>query len=126
SLVEQAEANNAATGRWLPRYAALAHAAWRGREADVAALLEPTLEAATTRGHGLVCTLVHNAAAVFYNSLGRYAHALTAAERAAEHPADLGFAMLALGELVEAAVRDAKVDRASTALDRLSEFTQSA
>jgi len=74
----------------------------------------------------MVWTLVHNAAAVLYNGLGRYGHAFTAAERAAEHPADLGFAMLALGELVEAAVRDAKVDRASTALDRLSEFTQAA
>jgi len=126
SLVEQADAINAATGRWLPRYAALAHAAWRGREADVAALLEPTLEAATTRGSGMVWTLVHNAAAVFYNGLGRYARALTAAERAAEHPADLGSAMLALPELVEAAVRDGKVDRAATALDRLSEFTQAA
>jgi DNA-binding CsgD family transcriptional regulator/tetratricopeptide (TPR) repeat protein len=126
SLVEQADAIIAATGRWLPRYGALALAAWRGREADVAALLEPTLEVATTRGHGLVWTLVHNAAAVFYNGLGRYSRALSAAERAAEHPADLGFATLALPELVEAAVRDRKVDRAATALDRLSEFTQAA
>ena len=126
SLAEEADAITAATGLWLPRYGALALAAWRGREADVAALLEPTLEAATTRGHGMVLTLVHNAAAVFYNSLGRYAHALTAAERAAEHPADLGFAMLALPELVEAGVRDGKADRAATAFDRLSEFAQAA
>jgi DNA-binding CsgD family transcriptional regulator len=34
--------------------------------------------------------------------------------------------MLALPELVEAAVRDGKVDRAATALDRLSEFAQAA
>jgi hypothetical protein len=86
SLVEQADAITAATGRWLPRYGALALAAWRGREGDVAALLEPTLEAATTRGQGMVWTLIHNAAAVLYNGLGRYAHALTAAERAAEQP----------------------------------------
>ena len=108
SLAEEADAITAATGRYLPRYGALALAAWRGREADVAALLEPTLEAATSLGYGMVWTLAQNAAAVFYNGLGRYAHALTAAERAAEHPADLGFAMLALAELVEAAVRDGK------------------
>jgi DNA-binding CsgD family transcriptional regulator len=126
SLVEEADAITAATGRWVPRYGALALAAWRGREADVAALLEPTLEAATTRGQGMVWTLVHNAAAVLYNGLGRYARALTAAERAAEHPADLGFAILALPELVEAAVRDGKVDPAATALSRLSEFAQAA
>jgi DNA-binding CsgD family transcriptional regulator len=126
SLAEEADGITAATRRWVPRYGALALVAWRGREAEVAALLEPTLEAARTRGQGMVWTLVHNAAAVLYNGLGRYALALTAAERAAEHPADLGFAMLALPELVEAAVRDGKVDRAATALDRLSEFTQAA
>jgi DNA-binding CsgD family transcriptional regulator len=126
SLVEETDGITAATGRSLPRYSALALAAWRGREADVAALLEPTLEAATTRGQGMVWTLAHNAAAVLYNGLGRYAPALTAAERAAEHPEDLGFAMLALPELVEAAVRDGKADRAATALSRLSEFAQAA
>ena len=126
SLVEEADAITAATGRWLPRYGALALAAWGGREAEVAALLEPCLEAATTRGEGMVWTLVHNAAAVLYNGLGRYARAVSAAERAAEHSADLGFAMLALPELVEAAVRDGKVDRAATAFDRLSEFAQAA
>jgi len=126
SLAEEADAIIAATGLRFPRYGTLALAAWRGREAEVAALLEPTVEAATTRGYGMVWTLVHNAAAVLYNGLGRYGHAFTAAERAAEHPADLGFAMLGLPELVEAAVRDGNVERAAAALDRLSEFTQAA
>jgi DNA-binding CsgD family transcriptional regulator len=126
SLAEEADGITEATRRWVPRYGTLALAAWRGREADVAAILEPILEAATTRGQGMVWTLVHNAAAVLYNGLGRYSRALSAAERAAERPADLGFAMLALPELVEAAVRDAKIDRAATALSRISEFAQAA
>ena len=126
SLAEEADGITAVTGRWLPRYGALTLAAWRGREAEVAALLEPCLQVATTRGQGMVLTLVHKAAAVLYNGLGRHARALPAAERAAEHPADLGFAMLALPELVEAAVRDGKVDRAAAACDRLSEFAQAA
>jgi DNA-binding CsgD family transcriptional regulator len=124
SLADETDVITAATGRSLPRYGALALAAWRGREADVAALLEPTLEAVVTRGEGMGWTIIQNATAVLYNGLGRYALALAAAERVAEHPADLGFAMLALPELVEAAVRDRRVERAATALDRLSEFAQ--
>jgi DNA-binding CsgD family transcriptional regulator len=127
SLAEQADAITAAAARYLPRYGALAFAAWRGQEADVAALLEPTLEAATSLGYGMVWTQAQNAAAVFYNGVGRYAHALTAAEHAAAHPAEgLGYPMLALGELIEAAARTGSIERAATALDRLSEFTQAA
>jgi DNA-binding CsgD family transcriptional regulator len=126
SLVEEAEAVTDATGSRLPRYGALALAAWRGREAEVAALIDAGLEEATARGEGMGWTLVHNAAAVLHNGLGRYQDALDAAERAAAHPEELGFATLALPELVEAAVRCGAGERAATAMERLAEGAQAA
>ena len=45
------------------------------------------------------------AAAVLYNSLGRYEEALAAAQRASEDSLAIRFASWALVELVEAAVR---------------------
>jgi DNA-binding CsgD family transcriptional regulator len=108
----------------LPRYGALALAAWRGREADVAALIDVVLEQAAARGEGMGTTLAHNATAVLYNGLGRYEGALAAAESAAEHPAELGFATLVLPELVEAATRCEEGERAAAAAARLSELAQ--
>jgi DNA-binding CsgD family transcriptional regulator len=126
SLVEEGKAVTEATGTRLPRYAVLALAAWRGREAEVAALIDVSLQDATTRGEGMGWTLVHNAAAVLYNGLGRYEEALDAAARAAEHPEELGFATLVLPELVEAAVRCGDQARAAMAMERLATGAQAA
>jgi DNA-binding CsgD family transcriptional regulator len=120
-LVEEIEAVSQAIVSPFPRYGALALAAWHGRQADAAALIDSSLEEATARGEGMGWTLIHNAAAVLYNGLGRYEDALKAAERAAEHPAELGFATLVLPELVEAAVRSGESDQAAAALQRLTD-----
>ena len=104
-LVEEIEAVSQAIVSPFPRYGALALAAWHGRQADAAALIDASLDEATARGEGMGWTLIHNATAVLYNGLGRYEDALRAAGRAAEHPAELGFATLVLPELIEAAVR---------------------
>jgi DNA-binding CsgD family transcriptional regulator len=125
-LVEEAEAVTEATGGRLPRYGALALAAWRGQEAEVAALMDASLEAATARGEGMGWTIVHNAAAVLYNGLGRYEDALASAERAGERPEELGFATLVLPELVEAAVRCGRRERAAAAAERLTRGAQAA
>jgi DNA-binding CsgD family transcriptional regulator len=71
-------------------------------------------------------TLIHNAEAVLYNGLGRYEDALKAAGRAAEHPAELGFATLVLPELVEAAVRSGDENQAVVALERLAAGAEAA
>jgi DNA-binding CsgD family transcriptional regulator/tetratricopeptide (TPR) repeat protein len=125
-LVEEVEAVSEAMVSPFPRYGALALAAWHGRQADVAALIDASLEEATARGEGMGWTLIHNAEAVLYNGLGRYEDALKAAERAAEHPAELGFATLVLPELVEAAVRSGDADHAVAALRRLTEGAEAA
>ncbi len=120
-LVEEVDTVSEATTARFPRYGALALAAWRGRQADVAVLFDASLEEATARGEGMGWTLIHNAAAVLYNGLGHYEEALKAAELAAGHPAELGFATLVLPELVEAAARCGEGDRARAALQRLTE-----
>jgi DNA-binding CsgD family transcriptional regulator len=61
---------------------------------------------------------------VLHNGLGQYEDALASAELATSHPEDLGFANLALAELVEAAVRSGRPERAAAAQQRLTALTQ--
>ena len=63
-------------------------------------------------------------AAILYNSLGRYADALAAAQQASKDTPELYVSMWALPELIEAAVRSGNTQTASDALDRLAETTQ--
>jgi DNA-binding CsgD family transcriptional regulator len=63
------------------------------------------------------------AVALLYNSRGRYAEALAAAQRACEYD-DVGPFGWALVELIEAGVRSGATDATSDALDRLSARTQ--
>jgi ATP/maltotriose-dependent transcriptional regulator MalT len=60
-------------------------------------------------------------AALFYNALGRYTEALSAAERASHYPKELGLSTLVLPELIEAAMRSGATDRAAEALEELKE-----
>ena len=62
--------------------------------------------------------------AMLNNGLGRYEGALVAAERACEYPQELGFSILVLPELIEAASRSGASDRAVAALHRLAETTR--
>jgi DNA-binding CsgD family transcriptional regulator len=64
------------------------------------------------------------AAAVLYNSLGRYEEALVAAQRASEDSPAVHFTTWALVELIEAAVRSAAPERAADALQRLSSIAR--
>jgi ATP/maltotriose-dependent transcriptional regulator MalT len=61
---------------------------------------------------------------VMYNSLGRYADALEAAERATEYPEDMGFFQWGKVELIEAAVRSDQPKRARDVLQSLSDNTR--
>ena len=76
------------------------------------------------RGEGVGLTAVEWASAVLYNGLGRYEDALAAAQQAGEHPEELRFSTWALVELIEAAARSGKAERAADALQRLSETTR--
>jgi DNA-binding CsgD family transcriptional regulator len=120
SLVAEVESVIEATGSSVAPSAAVALAAFEGREADAAELIEAGTKDAERRGEGSRLTLFHWATAVLGNSLGRYADALAAAQRASEDsPADL-FANWAVAELIEAATRSGAPERAVGALQRLT------
>ena len=122
ALIAEAQAVAGATGSQLGPHGALGVAAWRGREAEAAELIQATMDDMTSRGEGRGMTSQY-AAALLYNGLGRYDKALAAAELACEYD-DIGVLGWSLAELVEAAVRSGQPARASDALQRLSETTR--
>ncbi|MGY1694657.1 AAA family ATPase [Geodermatophilus sp. SYSU D00814] len=120
TLVDEVAAVTDVTGNRLPPYGALALAARQGWEPRAAALIRTTRDELVPRGEGMGLTLVDHAEAVLYNGLGRYGEALTAAEHAAAHPPELGFATLVLPELIEAASRSGQPARAAQALEEMA------
>ena len=120
SLVAQAESVAEATESSLAPYGALALAVFRGQEVQAAQLIQTATDDAGRRGEGGGLSSVQWAAAVLWNSLGRYEEALAAAQRASEDSPAVRFASWALIELVEAAARSAVPERAADALQRLS------
>jgi DNA-binding CsgD family transcriptional regulator len=123
SLVQEAEAVTAATdGRNVP-YAAVALAAFRGREPDASRLIAASTEDFVVRGEGMGVTLGQWASAMLNNGLARYDAALAAAEQAAEDPRELWFSTWTVVELVEAAARSGRADHGADALQVLTEST---
>jgi DNA-binding CsgD family transcriptional regulator len=122
ALIGEAEAINEATGGLPFRYVSLAVAAWRGEEAEAAAVIEARLRDATESGEGLAISLAEYTRAVLYNGLGRYEAALAAAQRACEYE-DLGLFHWSLTELIEAGVRSGRRDAAEAACRHLEERT---
>ena len=108
-----------ATGAAPLRYADLALAAWRGREAETTELQAAgDLEAAGSVS-GPAVAFAQYALSVLHNGLGGYEAALAAAVRACEG-GELLESNSALAELVEAAVRAGQPERAATAVEQLS------
>jgi DNA-binding CsgD family transcriptional regulator len=121
ALVEEFAGVADATGRQLVPYGALPLAIFQGREADASELIEVIVKDVARRGEGLGLTLTQWASAALYNGLGRYEDALAAAEQACEHPDEPSWG---LPELIEAATRSCKPERAAGALDRLLQTTR--
>jgi DNA-binding CsgD family transcriptional regulator len=122
SLVEEVAAAGAAAATQAPPYAAVALAAWRGREAEATALFDSSRKVLAAVGQGVGITFVEWMTAVLYNGLGRYEQAQVAAQSASDHPEDLWSAMY-LPELIEAAARSGNRERAVATLRELSEIT---
>jgi DNA-binding CsgD family transcriptional regulator len=101
-------------------YAALLLASLRGREAEVAELIEADTKEAQHRSEGGL-SLGPWVTAVLYNGLGRYEQALAAAQQTSDGPRMLWFLSWAVAELIEAATRSGEPGRAAAALPRLSE-----
>jgi DNA-binding CsgD family transcriptional regulator/tetratricopeptide (TPR) repeat protein len=124
SVVDEVEMIIEATGSQIVPYGAVALASWQGREAPAAELFEVSMKEVLRRGEGVGLTAIAWARAQLYNSLGRYAEALAAAEQASEHPEELLFSTWGSVELIEAAARNGKRQRAADALERLTESTR--
>jgi DNA-binding CsgD family transcriptional regulator len=124
SLVAEAEAAVEATGSHLAPQGAIALAAWRGAEHEVAALIDAGRQEVERRGEGLWLVATEWASAVLFNSLGRYADALAVAERAGADPHELGVSTWVPTEFVEAAVRSGVPERATDWLRRLQEISR--
>src|SRR4029077_1853945 len=79
-------------------------AAFRGREAEAARLIEAATRELVRRGEGQGLGFIHWVTAVLDNGLGRYEEALVAAQEATEDTREVRIAMVEL-ELIEAAAR---------------------
>jgi DNA-binding CsgD family transcriptional regulator/tetratricopeptide (TPR) repeat protein len=124
SLIAECDAVCEATGgSSVAPFAALFLGGLRGDEAKLVPLIQAILAAAEAGGYGGVVTGAHWAAAVLHNGLGRYADALTAAEKATRDAA-VFTSILVVPELIEAAARTGNADVAAGALERLAETTQ--
>ena len=124
SMVAQAESVIEATGSSIAPYGALTLAVFRGREAQAAQLIQAATDDAGHRGEGAALSFVQWAAAVLYNSLGRYEEALAAAQRASQDSPAIRFASWSLVELIEAAARSAAPGCAVGAVARLSDIVR--
>jgi DNA-binding CsgD family transcriptional regulator len=124
ALREELDAVTDVTGNPPPPIAILLLAAWQGREAEARELIETTTTEVLRRGEGDGLIKAHWAAALLHNSLCRYEDALAAAQQAADQPPVLGVApWAALAELIEAATRCGKPERAVHAFHQLTEIT---
>jgi DNA-binding CsgD family transcriptional regulator len=123
STIAEAEAVAEATGSHVAPHASLALAAWRGREANISALIPASIEDLARHGECVAAPLSLWARAVLYSGPGRYQDALAAAQQAvAARP--IGAAPWGMVELVEAAIRTGNFELGAEALQRLAETTQ--
>jgi DNA-binding CsgD family transcriptional regulator len=99
-------------------------AVFRGQEPEAAALIQSTQEKATAHGHGSTVQATEWAAAILYNSLGRYEDAFAMAERASgDSPEEQFMSAWVVVELLEAATRSGNREAAEVALRRIVETT---
>jgi DNA-binding CsgD family transcriptional regulator len=124
SLLDEIRAATEATGTPSHNYVALWVAALRGREDELAKLVEATARDAVARGEGFVLGITRQATAALNNALGRYDVALAAVREAVEvEPFDEMGSPRTMPELIEAAVRCGERPLAERALERLAEST---
>ncbi len=122
-LVEQVEAVADATDTRTARYAAVAVAAFRGREQEGRELIEADAKDFAARGEGLGVTVTQWGMAALYNGLARYDDAFAAADAALGDPHDMWLSPGATVEFIEAASRTGRAEAAAAALELLAEGT---
>ena len=124
SLVAEAEAILEATRSTAALRGAILLANWRGDEDGARALMSARRQDVMWRGEGLWLAATGWGDALRYNALGRYDDALAAAERASEATEGLGAPMWLLADLIEAAARAGKAERATVPVEHLTEIAE--
>src|SRR3954470_23378098 len=125
SLLHEIRAATEATGIPSHNYVALWVAALRGREEQLAELVETTATDALSRGEGFVLGITRQATAALNNGLGRYDVALAAVREAVDvELSDEMGSPRTMPELIEAAVRSGEHRLAERALGRLAPSTR--
>jgi len=123
-LVKEAEALARATGNVAPpAYGAISLAAYRGIDDELTALIASAGRDFRARGEGMGLTALSWATAASCNALGRYDDAFAAATEGATG-GETWYAALAVVELIEAASRTGRSERAAEAVESLSESTR--
>jgi DNA-binding CsgD family transcriptional regulator len=125
SLIDDQKSATEATGSRLAPYGALILMAWQGREADLSALIDATLEEVVPRGEGIGVSVCQWVSAMLNNGLCRYERALAAAQEVIDPPRKMDWPINAvLPELIEAAARTGHAENAHDALEELSALTR--
>jgi DNA-binding CsgD family transcriptional regulator len=129
ALIEEAETVTEATGGNPTPYGALFLAAMRGRQAEAFTRIDATIADTTRRGEGIGVAVAERANAVLNNGWGRYAEAMTAAQRALKYQpyANVrypGVANWSAAELIEAGARSGTNDLASETFAWISAMTE--
>jgi DNA-binding CsgD family transcriptional regulator len=124
ALVEESDVLARAMGDGIaPRYGSLSLAAYRGHEVEFTNLVQAGTEDFLARGEGLGVTAANWLTALLNNGLGRYEDAFMTAAEATRIPGEIWLSTFALAELVEAACRSGRRERAVEALESLSAST---
>ena len=126
AVIAESDIVAATTGSPIAPYTLLRLLALQGREAEAAAQIETTIEAAAASGQGMAAAWAQWAAAVLYNGLARYQEAAAAARYVTSDALNPWMSMWGLPELVEAAARSGDAELARDALERLTETTKPA
>jgi DNA-binding CsgD family transcriptional regulator len=124
-LEEELRAATEATGIAAVPYGRLSIAALRGDVAEFSVLVRTVVGEAEARDEGLALTVTEFLSGTLYNGLGRYEDAL-AAVTPGERFYTEGPAIWTLTELIEAAVRLGRPERARDAFEHLEETTRAA
>ncbi|MEV8376130.1 AAA family ATPase [Kribbella sp. NPDC056861] len=121
-LVEEDARIAAATGNPRIGHSTMLLEAFRGNEATATQLINAITREATTQNQGRIVAFATYANAVLHNGLGRYDVALEAANRVFEQDI-VGYGVLVIGELAEAASRTGDTKLVESTLAWLTERT---
>ena len=122
-LVDQAQDVTAASENLRFRNASLLVAVFRGDEPEARKLIDAITKDSTERGEGAALSVASWATALLCNVLGQYEDAFSAATDALNDPNDFVYSGWAAVELIEAASRAGKAEKAKPELEQLIERT---